>query len=689
MVLSKLNSKISYPELKKMYIDDLKLEADLYEIEVHGIDIIIAIGNAKKDFEDKGILFYPIYLVKSNNKVVQIGVYEIQADNLLKYLDNDNNIDVETLDEPLIFKFSTREMLEKKRLVPEKTELSKAKEQDDEQLDEAEELDEIENMGEESKKTEKMVSPSEISDVRKDIFILTEGITVPPPLREETKKIAKDIREKYKEEASDTWIQKFMQNKGYSIIDNEGGGDCLFATIRDAFSQIGQQTSVVKLRKKLADSLTQEVFMQYKNMYDMHSISLIKDTANIKDLAREYSSTREKFTQVLDREEQKQLVGGAKKIKSQHDQLVNEKKVTSEILSEFKFMKGIDTLEKFQQKIKTCDFWADTWAISTLERILNIKFIILSSENYKARSLNAVLLCGQLNDLILENKGEFKPDFYIIVDHTGTHYKLISYKRKQIFEFKELPFDIKQLVVDKCMEKNAGPFAIIPDFKKFKDDLKKKSGSVPSAINVPEEVEKFDDLSEAKMRGLYEDEVVFSVYPKSASKPLPGRGNGEKIPMEKIKDFSHLATIPEWRKKLDDFWIQPFMLDNHTWSSVEHYYQASKFKKTNPSFYLTFSLDSGTELSKDVEMAKDAGGKSGKHNKILIRPNEVKIDSDFFGGRHEKERTDAIFSKFSQNPELKDLLLSTQSAKLVKYKQAKAPELLEELMIVRDKIRRE
>ena len=51
MVLSKLNSKISYPELKKMYIDDLKLEADLYEIEVHGLDIIIAIGNAKKDFE--------------------------------------------------------------------------------------------------------------------------------------------------------------------------------------------------------------------------------------------------------------------------------------------------------------------------------------------------------------------------------------------------------------------------------------------------------------------------------------------------------------------------------------------------------------------------------------------------------------------------------------------------------------
>ena len=47
------------------------------------------------------------------------------------------------------------------------------------------------------------------------------------------------------------------------------------------------------------------------------------------------------------------------------------------MLEEFKIMKGIDTIEKFKKKIRTSDFWADTWAISTLERLLNIKFIIL------------------------------------------------------------------------------------------------------------------------------------------------------------------------------------------------------------------------------------------------------------------------------------------------------------------------
>lgn len=341
-------------------------------------------------------------------------------------------------------------------------------------------------------------------------------------------------------------------------------------------------------------------------------------------------------------------------------------------------MKGIETLDAFRSKIKKCEFWADTWAISTLERILNIKFIVMSSELYKAGDKKNVLQCGQLNDKILEQRGRFTPEFYIIIDHTGNHYRLIGYKKKMIFKFPEIPYYIKKMIAEKCMEKNAGPFAIIPDFIKF------KAGQNKTIIKEAQ----YEDISESKLRGLYNDDIVFQFYSKSIDKPLPGKGSGEKIQNDRLKEYSELATIPQWRKKLSNFWVQPFSLDNHQWASVENYYQGSKFKKTFPDFYLSFSLDSGTDLSKDPAMAKAAGGKSGKYKGELLRPTEVKADSEFFGKRQSREMYTSQYAKFTQNEDLKKLLLATNDAKLTHFTRGSEPIVFDELMLIRDKIKR-
>ena len=110
MVLSKINDDISYPELKSVDRGDMQMEANLFQLEILGVDIIIAVGNAKNTFEDKNILFFPIYLVKYNNKVIQIGLYEIKASNYITYLDDYNNLDVEKMNEPLIYRFVTSEI---------------------------------------------------------------------------------------------------------------------------------------------------------------------------------------------------------------------------------------------------------------------------------------------------------------------------------------------------------------------------------------------------------------------------------------------------------------------------------------------------------------------------------------------------------------------------------------------------
>jgi predicted NAD-dependent protein-ADP-ribosyltransferase YbiA (DUF1768 family) len=672
MVLSKLNSDVSYPELKSVDSGDLKTESNLYQLEIKDVDVIVAIGNAKNTFEDKNIIYFPIYLVKYNNKVVQIGIYEIKASDYLSYLDDYNNLDVEKMEEPLIYTFATKEYINKLHLKPE-VPLRRIEGVDKEEG----ELTESENEEEEEGEVE-YNEYYEIPKEREDIFIMTRGVPLPPLLKEESKKQAKDYREKYHESPKDTWIEKFMKNKNYNIVDNEGGGDCLFATIRDAFSSIAQQTSVNKLRKKLSNEATENIFLGYKEQYDQFNAGIIRDTNRIKELEAEYTLLKQRFTEVLDRNEQKLISSEAKKVKEEHDRLVEEKKVTNQMLKEYKFMKGVDTLEAFKSKIKKCDFWADSWAISTLERILNIKFIIMSSELYKAGDTKNVLQCGQLNDTILEQRGRFTPEFYIFIDHTGDHYKLIGYKKKLIFKFSEIPYDIKKMIAEKCMEKNAGPFAIIPDFQKF------KAGTTKTVIKEAQ----YEDITESKLRGLYNDDIVFQFYSKSVGKPLPGKGSGEKIPNDRLKEYSELATIKDWRKKLSNFWVEPFSLDNHQWASVEHYYQGSKFKKTHPDFYLSFSLDSGTDLSKDPAMAKAAGGKSGKFKGELLRPLEVTVDSDFFGKRQSREMYNAQFAKFTQNDDLKRMLLATNDAKLTHFVRGSEPVVFDELMLIRDKIKR-
>ncbi|MEI7489041.1 MAG: NADAR domain-containing protein, partial [Chryseobacterium sp.] len=514
-----------------------------------------------------------------------------------------------------------------------------------------------------------------IPNIRKDIFISIKDAPIIPNLSEETKKDADTIRDKYNKSTDKSWVETFMKNNNFFVTDNEGGGDCFFATIRDAFGQLGQQTTVHKIRSKLSVEATQEVFSGYKELYDMYKSAIVKDTQAIKELEIEYEKYKKMHQDTLDRTQKKQFSDAATKIKDQHNRVLKEKKITQQMLNdEYKFMKDIDTLEKFKKKIQTCEFWGETWAISTLERILNIKFVLLSSQSFRNGDLGNVLNCGQLNDTILESRGEFTPEYYIMVEYTGGHYKLVGYKKKQIFTFVELPYDIKKMAVDKCMEKNSGVFSLIPDFIKFKQQLSSGIKENP----------KFDELSESKIRGLYDDNIVFQFYDKSSAERLPGKGSGEEISKEYVREFSELHAIPNWRRKLDDFWIQSFILDGHRWNSVEHYYQASKFKEQNPEFYLSFSIESGTNLSKDSEMAKSAASSSGKFKGELIRPVEVSIDASFYGKRKEKELYDAQYAKFSQNGELKQLLLETNKAKLLHYRKGKEPELAENLMTIRE-----
>lgn len=675
MVVSKIDKTVSYIELKSVDPADLKGEMSLYEIILDdGLTIEAAIGGAKNTFAAKNITYFPIYLVKFNNKVIQIGVFEIESTDMLDLLDEDSNLLVNKLDSPLLYTFADRAFIDKMRLVPEseiKAKEEKRKKKTSPSLATAIASASAMAAAEKDGKEELEIF---IPEARRDTFTVRKNGKVATMLKPETEKQAKLERKTYHEAADDLWIQNFMKNKNYGVVDNEGGGDCLFATIREAFKTIGQDTTVAKLRDKVSQSVDEAMFKNYKDQYTLISNQVKRTTAESAEIKKTLEGYKEQLKVTLDRETQKLLLAEAKNLNERYKILVLENKATKELLSNFKFVKDIPNLQAFKHIIKSCEFWADSGTISLLERLLNIKFVIFSSQRFREGDLDNVLECGDFVDPIIENRGSFEPEYYIIVEHTGDHYKNITYKKKMIYAFRELPYDVRKMIVDKCMERNSGTFSFIQEFKDLKSQLTTGLG------------ERFEELGEAKIRGLYNDDIVFSFYAKSSGKPLPGMGSGEKIPKEEVVNFAPLSAIEDWRRKLSNFWVQSFSLDNHRWSSVEHYYQASKFKKNNPNFYLSFSLDSGTELSKDPKMAKGAGGQTGKYEDTRIRPKTVEIDPDFFEKRRDSEMMAAQEAKFSQNQDLKDMLIKTRNAKLVHHIRAQEPEVFDNLMIIRDKL---
>ena len=137
----------------------------------------------------------------------------------------------------------------------------------------------------------------------------------------------------------------------------------------------------------------------------------------------------------------------------------------------------------------------------------------------------------------MKEEGIFEPQYYILADYTGDHYKLITYFNHDIFTFYQIPYKIKLLISENCLRGESGVYKIIPQFKNFNSDL---------GIIEPEEVEVIEEDS----NNLYDKDIVFQYYIKSNNKPLPGKGKGETIPFGKVKDFFKISRNFRLEKKI-------------------------------------------------------------------------------------------------------------------------------------------
>ena len=402
MVKSELYpDKINYNENKAVDEEDIGHASSLYEIKLFDMPIEIGIGKEKYTYSAHNIVYYSIYLIIDDEIKSRIGIVEFDSNKVIDNIDEDGDLKLEN--GKMLF-FITKEYLykifdkiKKQPISDTETtgEIEKIEKQDvnidqdvivlDDEPDSIIDLTDEDSVMQVNIPADKKstTSTSIESILENGIFEEIRGFEVPDTLPTETKEMSDQIKSAYTVSSKQKWIAKFMKNMNYDIIDNEGCGDCFFAVIRDAFEQIGKKTTVTKLRAILSDEVTENMFQEYRSIYNAFNGQCQELDSELKTLKKTIQTLKSRSDKSTNKEENKSILDEANTVVEKYKQLTLEKKDAKQLLTEFEYMKDLNTIDAFKTYIKSSSFWADTWAISTIERILNIKIIILSEMAYK------------------------------------------------------------------------------------------------------------------------------------------------------------------------------------------------------------------------------------------------------------------------------------------------------------------
>jgi predicted NAD-dependent protein-ADP-ribosyltransferase YbiA (DUF1768 family) len=700
-----MDKNMYYEENRNLEEEDIGYDSPIYSITLYDKHFLLSVGKERKLVTKKNCYYFPVYLMNKTQVQSQIGALEFESkkeskeDRLKPYLDSSGDLDLNRLGDIIFYSFADYDYFHNITIDITPVILSEMETKYANQtLAEAEGDEQHDAYGEPTgssvfelhesdiKKSRGMLQSEKV--LKEGVFDIDRSVKRPATLSEETKEESMTTKKEYRERKGQKWIETYMKNNHFDIVETDDNGDCLFDTIRIAYEQMGYKTTIQKLRALVAKEATESMFTEYRELYQ----GALGEKADIEKEMRRLVKVNKELQKRLsaippsEKDKRDKIKQDAHEISGKHKDLKENLSDNTTLLSEFSFMSKVDTLEQLREYIQRTSFWADNWAISVLEKELNMKLVIFSESSYNDDDHNNVLQCTMSNRS--DSNGNFSPDFYIFTTYSGNHYRLITYKNKRIFKFSEIPYDVKIMIVIKCMERNSGIFNEIQDFRNFK-----------SKIGVPDEDEDDEDENEdegnernATSSIQLDNDTIFAFYNKSSGTAKPGKGANEKISQSKIRDYTELGLkkFSDWRRKLDDDYATIFTVDNMKWKTVEHYYQGAKFKKHNPHFYRLFSLDSDNEIAKEVDIAKAAGSLKGTYKKVKtvvpLRPQDIKIDPDFYGNRKMEEREKALYSKFSQNEDLKAILIATQKAVLKKHVPKSKAETDHLLMKVRKQI---
>jgi len=655
MVQSLIQPEIHYPEIHDIDPEDVGHDGTLCELGFPNHEdkfMLVVFGKIKYTYHNRGILYYPVYLLtKKRNKLAihaKIGVVEVPVKHALYILDENKDVRLDMLEDPLLFAFATEDYLE--RFSTDDVPTIQQQQRNPKKADQTQES-EADSVVEDDDDD----SSASVQQARQllahGVFKTNNRVVVVPAVPEETETEAKTLTETFEEKDARCWVQTFLKNARYHIHTVHGpDSDSLFACIADAFQQIGQDTTVAKLRAVVALEATLSEFKDRREVFE-HLVKRGQDKEHhIKQTKLELLSKQQPGHQPMNDDKHVDALERKKLALTRelaHDDFLKKQVVGTDFAE-------VTSLQHFREFIMTNRFYPDDWAINVLEHKLDMKLVLLSESEFEDGDVHHVLHCPT-------SSGTRKtPKFYIVAAvNKKHHYSLVTYKNKadqdvgkRIFAFAELPWGLKQHIAQRCAERSGHGFHGIAEF----DDLASQRG--------------YQDENESGGVPPTTGEVAAFQFHRLASlRAAPGKGPNEHLVVKAdALQFHSLGQIRAWRRKLDDTWAQSkFTVDGKTWASVVHYMQSRKFRKKHPEYADTFSLDSRTALSKNVDLALAATTKDSKTTKTKVRPSVIDMDPDQTPEEIERDRVTALHAKFSQNADVGQVLAATHPATLLHY----------------------
>jgi predicted NAD-dependent protein-ADP-ribosyltransferase YbiA (DUF1768 family) len=648
MVRSRLDPSVNYTELKSIDPSDSKetnYRAPLYEAIVMGINTIISIGQIKNTFIAKNIVYYPIYLIKNDKVISQIGVYEIFEENVASILDDEGDINLEKTPSPLIYSFVTKTLIQKAVFIPENPSAALAKGRAKPALPKitaaaasaaAEDEDTESDDDIQAAIHASLVAPKDVSK---------GPIKIPKRLPVQTMDQFDSELRNFRERPDQPWIQRYYMNNEFNIVKSPVDSDSFFYAICDAIRSVypDRDINIINLREKLAGVISVEQYSAYKSLYDSFNLQLQRNRQRNEEIVAENQDLKTRLTGSQSLSEKKQIRERALVLKAENEELKEKREAIKDNMKYVNFMKGVHNIEQLRDVIRVGEgageFRADEWAISALEIILNIKLIVFSKTDFhdnndKAFAMTNVIHCGKnvsksQKDFIVQeieklksgkpksgamvaldeprgkgatelirrrDKYEFIPDHYVMLSETDKHYDLITYRDTKMFTFAEIPYCVKLQITSRCLQgfELSGIYTNIPQFMLFmKEDMEATNKFLMK--DIESELADLDKSSNPH----YNDSLRLVHHALSSNK-MPGFAQGDVVSPTDMKGFMNLmggggnndkGGKNNWRRKISNEWCQPFTQDGHRWLSVEHYYQGNKFFKTFPEFYLLFTMD--------------------------------------------------------------------------------------------------